>query len=790
MKQDPLMKSSLRVLYMLLLGPGSLAWSAETVESLQAKAKQALAQIEGKIAIAGLQQPVEVLRDAWGVPHIYAQNQHDLFFAQGVVAAQDRLFQMDLWRRSARGETAAAVGPSAFEADRFARLIRYRGDLDAEWAVYSPDAREIAASFVAGINAYVDLLGDALPLEFQLAGFRPGKFRPEDCLGRMSGITMVRNFRQEVNRARLVAAVGIEKARWLSPGDPPIEYAQPEGLDLAGIDARILAGYEAATRLLSFDRGPQGSNNWAVDGTLSRSGKPLMASDPHRALTLPSLRYLVHLHAPGWNVIGGGEPALPGVALGHNEHVAWGFTIVGNDQADLYVEETHPDDPKKYRVGAEWREMEVVREEIEVRGATPQVVELRFTRHGPVLHQDEKRRQAYVLRWVGALPGGAAYMGSLALDRAHNAEEFVKAIQAWRLPSENIVYADTTGNIGWVAAAQTPIRPGWDGLLPVPGADDRYSWQGFLPYAELPQVANPPEHFVSTANHNILPQGYTKQIAYEWAPPYRQERILQRLRSKSQFDLADMQSIQHDDTTLPGLRLAKLTEYIEADTPLLTTAVKLLQAWDGALAIDSQAGAVYGVWLQELQAGLYQPHVPESMKDIPLENVPVVLAALEHPDKKWFGADPQIGRDRLLKESLSRAISRLQRILGNDPAEWRWGRLHTIRFPHPLASLGEPFAKAFNLGPVPRPGDGLTPNATRHNPKFDQVNGATYRHVFDLADWDRGMATSAPGQSGQPGSPHYDDLLALWAEGKYFPLVYSRESVEEHTKHRLELMPK
>lgn len=769
----------------------SATLGAETIESLQAKAKAALAQVEGEINVPGLQKPVEVLRDAWGVPHIYAKNQHDLFFAQGFVAAQDRLFQIDLWRRSARGETAAAVGPSAVEADRFARLIRYRGDLDAEWAIYSPDARAIAVAFTDGINACIAFLGERLPLEFQLAGFRPGKWQPEDCLGRMSGITMVRNFRQEVSRARLVAAVGIEKARWLSPADPVRDYSAAEGLDLSGIDARILAGYEAATKLLSFDRGPQGSNNWAIDGTLSRSGKPLMASDPHRALTLPALRYLVHLHAPGWNVIGGGEPALPGVALGHNEHVAWGFTIVGNDQADLYVEETHPEDPTRYRVGREWLEMEVVREEIEVRGAAnPQAVELRFTRHGPVLFQDDKVRRAYVLRWVGALPGGAAYMGSLALDRARNAAEFVKAIDAWRLPSENIVYADVNGNIGWLAAAQTPLRPGWDGLLPVPGADDKYPWQGFLPYAELPQVANPPERFVATANHNILPRGYAKQIAYEWAPPYRHERIRQRLQGQSQFGLEEMQSIQHDDTSLAGQRLAKLAQHVVADTPPLQAAVNLLRNWGGSLPIDSQAGAVYGVWLQELQAGLYKPHLPESMKDIPLENVPVVLAALENPEEKWFGPKPQAGRDRLLKDALASAIGRLEKQFGANPSQWRWGRLHTARFPHPLASLGEPYAKAFNLGPVPRPGDGLAPNATRHNLKFEQVNGATYRHIFDLADWDRGLATSAPGQSGQPGSPHYADLLPLWAEGKYFPLVYSREKVEAHAKHRLELKPK
>jgi penicillin amidase len=334
----------------------------------------------------------------------------------------------------------------------------------------------------------------------------------------------------------------------------------------------------------------------------------------------------------------------------------------------------------------------------------------------------------------------------------------------------------------------TPVRPGWDGLLPVPGAKG-YEWQGFLPYRDLPQAHNPPQRFIATANHNILPPGYARPIAYEWAAPYRYERVHQRLTQQSQFSLEDMQNIQHDVTSLPGLQLAKLARHIDADTPRLKAAVELLVSWDGSLAVGSHAGALYGVWLQELQAALYKPHVPDSVKDAVPDSVPVVLAALEQPEERWFGAKPQAARDRLLKDTLAAAIERLNRLLGPEMNQWQWGKLHTIGFRHPLAGLGEPFDKAFSLDPLPRPGDGYTPDATRHNAKFEQVNGATYRHLFDLADWDRGLATSAPGQSGQPGSPHYADLLPLWSQGKYFPLVYSRTKVEEHTRHRLSLLP-
>jgi penicillin amidase len=726
------------------------------------------------------------------VAHIYAKNADDLFFAQGVVAAQDRLFQIDMWRRVAVGETSEVLGRHGVEGDRFAQLMKYRGDMDAEWASYSPDTRQIATAFTRGINAYIDHIGKRLPVEFQLLGIAPGKWKPEDCLGRMSGIIMTGNFRNEVARAQLVAAVGIEKARRIAPADPVRAFAPAPGLDLRGIDGTILAGYNAATRPFPFERTGGGSNNWAIDGSLSASGKPMLASDPHRLINLPSLRYLVHLNAPGWNVIGAGEPGLPGVALGHNDRIAWGFTIVGTDQSDLYVEETHPDDPTQYRVGERWEKMKVLREPVKVKGeAQPVEVELRFTRHGPVLYQDTKRRRAFALRWVGSEPGSAAYLGSLAVDRARNQQEFVEALKRWKVPALNMVYADVDGHIGWVATGLTPVRKGWDGLLPVPGAAGEYEWQRFLDVKEYPQVFDPASHFVATANHNILPAGYTHEIGYEWAPIYRYARIKQRLEAKKKFDLDDFKNIQHDSTSLPGQALARLIRKLKIADPDQKPYAELLANWDGVLSTDAKAGPIYGVWLQELLDGFYAPHVPKSVLDFVRSRggIAVMLAALEKPDAAWFGDDPVAGRDRLLRESFARAVSRLKTLSPAGPGQMTWGRLHTTTFRHPLATLGPAYARAFNLGPAPRPGDGVTPNAAGHNARFEHITGASYRHVFDLADWDRGWATSTPGQSGQPGSPHYADLLPLWAKGEYFPLAFSRARVEKVAQNRLQLKP-
>jgi penicillin amidase len=773
----------------LLMSAPSLP-AGESPDALLARAKAVLSQLDGDVRLPGLREPVEVLRDEWGIAHIYARNQHDLFFAQGFVASQDRLFQLDLWRRIGRGESAEIFGEEAIEADRFARLIRYRGDMQAEWQSYSPDTREIAAAFTAGINACSDHAGEKLPIEFQILGYRPQKWEPEDVLLRMSGITMCGNWQREVARARLIARVGVEQARLIAPVDPRREFAPPPGLDLAAITPEIYAGYVAATRVLKFEPAKSESNNWVVDGVLSASGKPMLASDPHRAITLPSLRYLVHLHAPGWNVIGAGEPALPGVALGHNERIAWGMTIVGTDQADLFVEEVHPDDPRKYKVGDRWEPMHIVQESFRVRGRTePLAIELRFTRHGPVVYQDDARHLAYALKWAGSEPGGAAYLGSLAVGRAQNRAEFLRALESWKVPGLNMVYADVDGDIGWVAAALTPVRRAGDGLLPVPGASGEYDWQGYLSVAELPQSFHPASHWLATANHNILPSGYSRQISYEWSAPYRFWRIEERLTGGAKFTLDDFQSIQHDSGSLVARELKAVLEAVSLPAEMEPFA-KLLREWDASLAVDAQAGPLYAVWLQELMNAFFSERLPKDpVERADLRSVTVLLAHLGKPTEAWFGNDPVQARDELVRAAFAAAVTRTKKLLGDDTSRWRWGALHQVRLQHPLASAGENYDKAFSLDSVERPGDANTPNNTRHDDTFRQVHGASYRHVLDLADWNRGLATSTPGQSGQPGSPHYGDLLPLWAAGKYFPLAFSRKKVDEVTRHRLVLRP-
>src|SRR6202795_3121452 len=440
----------IRVLIVLILACTFSA--AEQKADLSSAAHKALAKVSGQLRMPGLEQPVSVLRDRWGVAHVYAQTQHDLFFAQGVVAAQDRLFQMELWKRAGQGRLAEILGPSALPRDVKARALRYRGDMQAEYKSYSPDTQAILTAFTDGINSYIAGLtapgGAGLPLEFQLAGFSPDTCHPEDCLNRMAAFSMTGNALSELEHAQALAELGGEKASKLFDFDPAVALDPAPRLDLAGLSPDLLKNLVGSDHRIEFPaHALQESNNWTISGALTASGKPLLANDPHRVIALPSLRYMVHLVAPGWNVIGAGEPGLPGVALGHNERIAWGFTIFGLDQQDLYVEELNPVNPLEYKTENGWKMMEVRREVFLVKGTAPKEVDLKFTRHGPVLWVDDKDKddgkRALALRWVGSEPGTAGYLASLAIDRAQNWDEFEAAVARWKVPAENLVYGDS-----------------------------------------------------------------------------------------------------------------------------------------------------------------------------------------------------------------------------------------------------------------------------------------------------------------------------------------------------------
>jgi penicillin amidase len=506
-------------------------------------------------------------------------------------------------------------------------------------------------------------------------------------------------------------------------------------------------------------------------------------------LQVPSLRYWVHLSAPGWNVIGAGEPALPGVSIGHNENGAWGQTTFSADQEDLHIYETNPRRHDQYWYQGRWEDMKVIREQIPVKGGKAHQATLKFTRHGPVLFEDEAHHKALTLRAAWLEIGCAPYLASLRLDQAGSWEDFRRAVFTSRTPSLNFVWADRSGDIGWQMAGITPVREGWPGLLPVPG-DGRFEWRGFIPPPELPSLLNPARGFIATANEDNLPAGYPYGVGFIWDAPFRVLRIGEVLGCRAAMDLADMTALQQDYLSIPARRLVPLLKNLSSDDAPIKTCLAVLKNWDFVLSPDSAAAAVYVAWqralLNALNARLFPP---EFSGYLPGRSLPKLIGWLETADPRLTPEGPA-SRDKLLLESLGQTALSLERIFGPSPERWRYGdeRFHHVLIRHPMsAAVSAEERRSLDLGPLPRGGSAQTVNMT--SDVDNQSAGATFRFAVDLADWDLAVGTNSPGQSGDPTSPHYSDLFVPWAEGRYFPAYFSREKILGAAERTVRLEP-
>ncbi len=769
------------------------------------------------LTIRGLEQAVEILRDRWGLNHIYAKTEHDLFFAQGYSAARDRLFQFEMWRRQATGTVAEILGRKELKRDIGARLHRFRGDLKSELNWYHPHGEAIINAYVDGVNAAVAEAAahpETLPIEFKTLGITPGRWTPAVVISRHNAL--LSNIGEELNTARAVRVLGAEKVkelRYYQGGDPDI--TPDPAIDLSLLNDSILELYNTFRRPLTFGAAqPEqptalevsersvdiGSNNWVVSGRLTATGFPMMMNDPHRTQSIPSLRYWVHLVGPGWNVIGGGEPVLPGVSIGHNEYGAWGLTIFGSDTEDLYVYDTNPANPNQYKYLGGWEDMRIVKETIPVKGEAPAAVELKYTRHGPVLSEDPAHHKAYALRGAWMETGGAPYLASLRMDQAKSWQEFVEACTYSRIPSENMVWADRAGNIGYQAVAITPLRPNWSGLVPVPG-DGRYEWNGYLPINALPHVANPEKGFWTTANNYLFPRDYPYKEAlhYTGADPYRASRIAEVLASGRPHTVADMMRLQNDNVSLPARALVPLlvgrytpsSGHRQAAAPNAEAkARELLSAWNYSVDADSVAAGIYEMWQRRVLANVRDLLVPkEAQAFIGQLSMKKVIDWLNAPDGR-FGDDPIRGRDELLARSLTEAVAELTKKLGPDVDSWQWGQnaYHHATITHPLAALVAPDLRTrLNVGPVPRGGDSFTVSATGNGD--NQTSGGSLKIIVDTGNWDASLGLNNPGQSGDPANPHYRDLFEIWSQGRYFPIFYSRTKVESAAEQRVTLTP-
>ena len=761
------------VLGLLLLAAGCSQPSEPN--SFEELASRSLAQLGGELDVPGLREPVEVLRDEWGIPHIYAQDTDDLFMAQGYVMAQDRLWQMEMWRRWHEGRLSEIFGPEAFDYDLRTRQMMFRGPWDErEWTSYHPEGERIFTAYAAGVNAYIGQNRDNLPVEFRLTGVEPDPWTAKTVLLRWAavGLSSVRGHAiSEIQLAMRVGEFGAEEANRRAAPDPWDDLKIPEGLDVSIItqtvldamragdgdpfvrgrlpDLEIVEEYRHLTlavrtaQVSSQQIATEGSNNWVMSGERSPTGVPILANDPHRRIEMPALRYFVHLNAPGWNVMGGGEPPFVGVDAGHNERMAWGFTFAGTDMVDVFVEEVSPEDPNLVRWQDGWEPLRVIEEEIQIKGEAPRTVELKFSRHGPVIFEDTENHVAYAVRSVVQDNGTAAYKGSFKMAQAESCEDFFERAMYWMVPTHSLICGDVEGNIALQVTGLTPDRDGWNGRLPVPGTG-KYEWKGFR--SDLPREFNPARGYIATANNNVHPPGYEgRPVFYHSSRGVETSRITrlhQILGSGKRFSVEDHQAIQLDAVSLRAKADIASFKGWTSEVPEVERARALIAGWDGVLNRESTAGAIYVMW-NDLSNSAARDHATSTAE-----------------------------RQALVEEGLKQTVAALMEDWGADWSEWSYGRGNESALPHMLIPN-------FDLPAIERPGGFGTVNAT----------GANFRRIIDLSNLDRSVATNAPGQSAQPGSPFYDNLIDYLGSGEYFPFLFSRKAVEGAVAHRMMLRP-
>jgi penicillin amidase len=841
----------------------ALAMLSQTAGSAGAQVARQAAQARGSetVAVKGLRQPVEILIDRWGVPHIYARNEADLFFAQGFNAARDRLFQIDLWRRRGLGQLAEVFGPAFVEQDTASRLFLYRGDMEKEWAAYGPDARQIAEQFVAGINAYIDWLGqhtERLPWEFKKLSYFPARWTAEDVV-RIRSHGLTRNLNSEVARSRVMCAADLKSDEVRIGLQPPWHTEAPPGFDPclprdvlkvftlatqavrlppAAPDSAATAQERAATAqsapsgsvlqsvlpqdkalesgYLNFEttrglgRDPladdtaldeqppenlEGSNNWVIAPSKSATGRAIMANDPHRAYSEPSLRYISDLNAPTLHVIGANEPALPGISLGHNDWIAFGYTIFNIDQEDLYFYELNPSNPNQYKYKGGWEPFRIVREEIRVKGQAPVMADLTFTRHGPVIYVEKEKNRAFAVRTAWLEPGMAPYYCSLRYLRARTFDEFTRAIDYWGAPTLNHVYADMNGNIGWAAGGLAPIRPNWDGLLPVPG-DGRFEWAGRWKGEQLPRVYNPDSGYFTTSNEMNIPADYPyreRKLGFEWTNGSRHQRIDEVVSAANKLSVEDSMRLQNDQVSIPARRLVALLKPISSGDPKIRAAQTVLRGWNGLMDADAAAPALHEIWFSSYLGKAFKYAVlgKNAAEAMEAPDPAVMLDALENPQTR-FGEHAAQKRDHVLLTSLRSAYEEMEKLQGPDARQWKWGKLHYNLCEHPFSRIVDEATRAkIDVGPIQKNGSAFAPSQSAYRASdFRQTNGPSVRVVIDVGDWDNSMAINHPGQSGDPDSPHYRDLARMWRDGQYFPLLYTRKAVEKETERTIKLVPK
>jgi penicillin amidase len=814
--------------FILLFALGFFAWDLAT---------RSFPQQSGQIVVDGLSAPVEILRSQQGVPHIYAQSDRDLFFAQGYTHAQDRFWQMDFFRHIGRGRLAEMFGSSQLETDLFLQTLGWERIAEQEFAALDSSTRQILQAYSDGVNAYLEgRRPGQISLEYVLLGILSPSYsikpwQPVDTLtwAKSMAWDLGGNLDEEIDHAILLNQLPDEQFAALYPEYPADHPIITGGFPAAGLIPERAAGglprYQLASwlgrRLASMPHLQTaglkgiGSNNWVVGPSASGSGSPLLANDTHLGIQMPSIWYENSLHCQPlsdqchFDAAGFSFAGAPGVIIGHNNRIAWGVTNAGPDVQDLFIEMLDPAQPDRYLFEGEWLPLEITQVEVEVAGQEPASLTIRRSHHGPLITDsygplDDPRLnrslplpQDYglALRWT-ALEPATLVKAILGVNRAQNWQEFRQALAFWDVPAQNFVYADVEGNIGYQLPGRIPMRRSGRGWLPQPGWTGEFEWDGYIPYPEMPSVYNPESDLIVTANNAIVNETYPYLISQQWDYGFRATRIQSLLQADEALALADLQRIQGDNQHPMARVLIPYMTNLEWSEQRLAAWVDRLQQWDGQNDLDSAEAAVFNAFWRELLDLLFTQNLGEAPLPSSSRAFVIVTQLLDEPQSSWWdiGHSARIERrDDLLRLALTGALDFIERELGNESANWRWGDLHTATFKN--QSLGTsgigPVEALFNRGPVPTSGGTSIVNATgwRHQTGFEVTSVPSQRLILDLSDWDAGQAIHTTGQSGHAFHPNYDDLIDPWRLIQYHPLPWSRQGVEAQSSFRLVLQP-
>jgi penicillin amidase len=760
-----------------------------------------LPDYNGEITVPGIIKPVEIIRDSYGMPHIYAQTDGDIYFALGYCMAQDRLFHMDLTRRAARGKLAEILGQDLVAVDKFFRTITAGKSFEEIADAYTPDTRSASKAYAAGVNHFIAHHKGPLPIEFTILGYTPEPWEPADgvAVHYVMAADLNSAFTIEMLHAAVIEKVGEKMAQEIfrnyAEGYPLII---PEGLTALDFLKTL-----SLAREIRGTEGGGASNSWVVSGKKSASGGPILANDPHLGHRSPGIWYEAHMVSPSMNVSGALLPGIPFVIIGANEHVAWGFTNVMADDADFYIERINPANPDQYEFMGRWEDMTIKEEVIKVKGADNVKFKVRLTRHGPIVDEinqyKEPKNTALSVRWTAydMLVANPFYY----LNTAGSIEDIERAADHFKCPGQNWVYADDKGNIGYWAAVGIPIRDGFSGAVPVPGWDGKHEWKGYVPTRQQPHLKNPDRGWIATANNKHVGDDYPYPISHYYAMPDRFVRIQEMITAKPKFDTQDFAEMQVDFYVVLAkewvpMMLASLSgkQFSEKEKK----AIAALKNWNFVAGAEGIAPTVFHATVNAMIKNTFKKRLGTDLYGQYVKNKDLVFNAMRNlitaGQSSWFD-DPDSaeveGINDIIAKSFAEAVTYLEEKMGSNVDDWKWGDLHTLTLYHPFGKSSSLMGYFMNIGPNPMGGSMATvnPQPYKLSQPWEGYHGASLRYIIDFANRKNSRRVIPAGISGNFMSPHYDDQAELWRTGKYRPFVLDRKSVEADARYTLKMQP-